>query len=118
MRAMSCLSSKHARCLRADRAAILAGAHFLDVHQQIGEAALDRFEMAEAGIRRIEPLHQFDDVVFEMADRDIVAAASAGFVRSCRISVYGTGKERGLVTQGEETGEESSKLIGQHGQST
>ncbi len=39
-----------------------------DMHQKIGEPALQCFQMAEARIRGIELCHQADDAVFEMAE--------------------------------------------------
>ena len=35
----------------------VGAAHLLDMHEQIGEPALDGFKMAEPRIGRIKPLH-------------------------------------------------------------
>jgi hypothetical protein len=47
--------------------------HLLDVDQEVGEPALDGFQMAEPRVGDVEPLHQAGDAVFEVADRDIIA---------------------------------------------
>ena len=62
------------RTFRAQSRRFLVRAHVLDMHQQIGQAALDRFQVAEARVGGVQPLHQLDDAILEMADRDIVAA--------------------------------------------
>ena len=43
--------------------------------QQISQAALDSFQMAEPRIGRVQLRHQLDDTILEMAER--VAAAAA-----------------------------------------
>ena len=61
------------RIVLAQATAAFVGPHLLDVDQEIAEAAFDRFEMAEPRIRGVQPLHQRDDVIFEMADRAVTA---------------------------------------------
>ena len=47
-------------------------ADLIDMHEQIGEPALDGFEIAETSVGSVEPLHQLRDTVFEVrpAPRD------------------------------------------------
>ena len=42
------------------------------MHQQIGEAALDRFEIAEPRVGGVEPFDQLGDAVFECAERGVI----------------------------------------------
>ena len=42
------------------------------MHQQIGEPALDRFEIAEPRVGGVEPLDQLGDAVFECAERGVI----------------------------------------------
>ena len=50
----------------------VAAADLVDMHEQIGEPALDRFEIAEPCIGRVEPLDQLGDAVFESAERCVI----------------------------------------------
>ena len=75
VRAISLLEFDDAgRVFFAQAAGVFVGADFFDVDQKIGEAALDGFEMAEARVGGVQPLHQRDDLILEMTGRDIVAA--------------------------------------------
>ena len=85
VRAMSCLSSSTPATLSARRPPPSLLARISSIWtSRSAEPALDRFQMAEAGIGSVQLLDQLDDAVFEMADRDIVAARAAGSARSCR----------------------------------
>ena len=42
------------------------------MHQQVGDAALDRFEMTEPRVGGIEALHQRRDPVFQMRQRGVI----------------------------------------------
>ncbi len=47
-------------------------ANLLDMHQQVGDAALDRFEMAKPRVGGIEALHQRRDPVFQMRQCGVI----------------------------------------------
>ena len=47
-------------------------AKLFDMHQEIGDAALDRFEMAEPRVGGIEALHQRRDAVFQMRQSGVI----------------------------------------------
>ena len=50
----------------------VAAADLFDMHQQIGHPALDRFEIAETGVGRVEPLDQLGDSVFQRPERGVI----------------------------------------------
>ena len=50
----------------------VAAADLIDMHEQIGEPALDGFEIAEPCIGRVEPLDQLGDAVLESAQRCVI----------------------------------------------
>ena len=56
------------RVLRAQSAGVRIRPHVFEVDQQIGQAALDSFQMAEPGIGGVQLLHQLDDMILEMAE--------------------------------------------------
>jgi hypothetical protein len=58
---------RRSQCRRA-----AAAAGFVDMHEKIGEAALDGFEIAEACVRGVKPLDQLRDAIFEMAERGMI----------------------------------------------
>ncbi len=66
--------AKARSALGAKSRAFFVCAQILDVDQQIGQSAFDRFKMAEARVGGVQPFNQFGDPVFEMSQRDIVAA--------------------------------------------
>ena len=60
---------------RRAQAARPAVAHLFEIDQQVGEAALDGFEMAEPGVGGVELLRQLGDAVLERAERKLIALA-------------------------------------------
>ena len=54
------------------RSAVL---HLLEMHQQVGQPAFDRAELAEPGVGGVELLGQLGDAVFQRAERELVALA-------------------------------------------
>ena len=53
---------------------LLVGAQVLDMHEQVGQTALDGFQVSEPGVRSVQPLHELDDAILEMPERDRFAA--------------------------------------------
>ena len=49
--------------------------HFLEMHQQVGQAALDRVELVEPGVGGVELLGQLGDAILQRAERELVALA-------------------------------------------
>src|ERR1700675_4796219 len=66
------LNARRAFCPKGR--ALLVCTQVFDMDQQIGKPAFDRLQMAETGVRSIQPFDQFDDAIFEMAKREIVTA--------------------------------------------
>ena len=58
---------------RRAQAASAAVPHFLEINQEIGQSAFDRFEMAEPRIRSVELLRQLGDAIFQRAERKLIA---------------------------------------------
>ena len=55
-----------------DCATTSQSADIFDMDKEVGNAALNRFEMNETGIGRIEALHQRRDAIFEMRKRCMI----------------------------------------------
>ena len=60
---------------RPQRARAAVGAHLFEIHQQVGEPALDGIEMAEPRVGGIELFRQLGDAIFERAERELIALA-------------------------------------------
>ena len=50
----------------------VAAADLVDMHQEIGEPALDGFEIAEPRIGSVEPLDQLGDAVLKVAQSRVI----------------------------------------------
>jgi hypothetical protein len=48
---------------------------FLEMHQQVGEAALDRIELGKPRVGRLELFRQLGDAILERAERELIALA-------------------------------------------
>ena len=59
---------------RADGRRFSVRPQFFDVHQEIGQAALYCVKLVKTRIRRVDPLHQLDDTIFEMVGGDVAGA--------------------------------------------
>ena len=88
----------------------------LEMNEELRQAALDRFEMIEPGIRGVQFLNQLGDAALEMAKRGLIAAAQLHALDLVRQAFKNSFELDGhalpaLVTRGERVGEHGNSFF-------
>ncbi len=63
------IDARRGRCAKG---VALCGANVIEVNEQIGQAALDGFEMAKPRVGRVEPPHQLGNTILEVRERRVI----------------------------------------------